>query len=174
MKGEESRADNVKGEGDGCWLQRSDVRVSLPGSLGCVSSMMSPLRRIRGCRVIPVVLALAWLPYIGTRCIQNPVTHTCPISAAHAHSSQAATSGQQSHCHGAKHAPARSCCCDLAGKCDIKGSSAVPSPASALVVAALPVVTCGIVLDGQSLDAPALITLTHGPPTYLRNLTLRI
>jgi len=134
--------------------------------------MASPFRRMRACRVTPVVLALAWLPYIGTRCIQNPVTHTCPVSAVHVHSPAGPTSGQHSHCHGAKHAPARSCCCGLTGKCNIKGSSGAPLPAPAVVVAALPVAS-GIVLDGRSLNPRILVTLAHGPPTYLRNLSLR-
>lgn len=127
------------------------------------------------------MLALAWLPYIAAHCIENPLTHTCVMMAAAAHqhagaaqAQAAATSGQHAHCHGTKHAPARSCCCDLVGKCDIKGSPSVPSPASALVVAALPVATGGIVLDGQSVEARAVVTLVHGPPIYLCNLTLRI
>jgi hypothetical protein len=88
------------------------------------------------------------------------------------HSPEGATSGQHSHCHGDKHAPARTCCCDLAGKCDIKGSSGTPLPAPAVVVAALPVAS-DILFDGRSLNPRVLVTLAHGPPTYLRNLSLR-
>jgi hypothetical protein len=146
-----------------------------------VKDMASLLQRTRRCRVTPVVLALAWLPYVATRCIENPVTHTCVMVAAvaHQHASAAparvhegATSGQHARCHGDKHAPARTCCCDLAGKCDIKASSGVPAPAPAVAVAALPVAS-DIVLDGLNLNPRVPVTLAHGPPTYLRNLSLR-
>lgn len=127
---------------------------------------------MRGCRVTPVVLALLWLPYIATRCIQNPVTHACPLRAARMHSPEGATSGQHSHCHGDKHAPARGCCCDLADKCDVEDSSGVPLTAPALLVAASPVAS-DIILDGHSFGPGGFLTVAHGPPTYLRNLSLR-
>ena len=118
------------------------------------------------------MLALLWLPYIGTRCIQNPVTHTCPLRAVHVPSPAGAASGQHGHCHGDKQTPARGCCCDLAGKCDIEDSSGVPLTAPALLVAASPVAS-DIILDGRSFDPRGFVTLAHGPPTYLRNLSLR-
>jgi len=124
--------------------------------------------------VTPVVLALVWLPYVGTRCIQNPLNHTCPLRAMRMHSPEGATSGQHGHCRGDKHAPARTCCCDLASKCDIKGSSSVPSLAPAQLVGTLSVAVDAIVLQTQIFDARGGIVVAHGPPTYLRNVTLRI
>ena len=146
---------------------------------GGASNMTSPFRKMRGYRAIPVVLALAWLPYIGTRCIENPLTHTCVMMAAMAHhrasgAHTAAASGQHAHCHGNKHTPARGCCCDLAGKCDIRGSSSVPSLTSAQLVGTLPVAVSATVVQTQIFDARGGIVVAHGPPTYLRNVTLRI
>jgi hypothetical protein len=185
IKSEESRADNVRLPAAAPflatqlrWVYRATRQLEIPA--GGVKDMASPFRRMRGCRVTPVVLALAWLPYIATRCVENPLTHTCVMMAAmahnagtaHAHSPGAATSGQHSHCHGDKHAPARGCCCDLADKCDIEDSSGVPLTAPALLVAASPVAS-DIILDGHSFGPGGFLTVAHGPPTYLRNLSLR-
>jgi hypothetical protein len=60
----------------------------------------------------------------------------------------------------------------VAGKCDIKGSTTVPSPAQ--LVGTLPIAVSTIVLQTRVFDARSVIPAAHGPPTYLRNLSLRI
>lgn len=101
--------------------------------------MMNSLRKIRRCRVIPVVLAVAWLPYVGTRCIANPFAPAgcCVRSVAnHAHGGHAggpsdATATLATSHQGADHTrgPAHSCF-DLSGTCAIQATSPAP-PANA-------------------------------------------
>src|SRR5262249_26660874 len=111
---------------------------------------MAPcLQRMTRSRVIPVALAVTWLPYIATRCVENPVTHEeCPVLLraarvhAEAYHSRADPQGGQGSTHHerqGKHSQIRSCC-ELTGKCN-SVSAAVSSLDPRASLAILPAVT---------------------------------
>jgi hypothetical protein len=143
-------------------------------------SMRTPLRKIRDCRAIAFVLAVAWLPYIATRCIENPLTHHCSVlpAAAHAHAGEthepshhgmASAHDDQHH----KTAPAHTCC-DLTGKCNMKLAAATPSFVPIHLVAILPLAVDASVPYAELPPQRDAAALAHAPPTYLRNATLLI
>jgi hypothetical protein len=76
---------------------------------------------------------------------------------------------QHEHQHGRAHT-----CCDVTGKCNMKVSSGAPSLAPTQLVTTLPVTAGAIAPYTDILDPHSVSTLAHGPPTYLRNVTLRI
>lgn len=158
------------------------IRYNGPGETGLI--MIRSFRKLACRRWLPVLLAASWLPYISTRCVMSPFTHTgCGVLASTA--SQAVPEGQHSraHCHhrpapahhddaGAK-APVRTCC-DGTGKCDIKAHSATLSVDPAPVIAFIPALT---LFAGPGTHQPQYgpaVTPLHGPPPYLRNATLLI
>jgi hypothetical protein len=144
-----------------------------------VKHMRLSLGRIRGCRVIPFVLAVAWLPYVATRCVENPVTHVgCGmLPAAYAHTgdagghSQHGMASQPGHHH--NHAPAHTCC-DLTGKCNIKITPSTASLDPLQLVALAPVTPDRVVPHADCSRRQATPTLAHAPPIYLRDLTLLV
>src|SRR5512143_3746521 len=137
--------------------------------------------RMRGCRAITVALAVAWLPYIATRCVENPATHTgCRIlpdapythaAEAPAHSHHRMAVGQ--HNHQPRRAPGQTCC-DLTGKCNIKVTPSTPSLAPVQLMATLPAAIHAFAQHAESLPQHAAPAFAHAPPTYLRNVTLLI
>lgn len=134
------------------------------------------------CQGIPLVLAVTWLPYITTRCVENPFTHAgCGMLAtAHRHSE-----GHHSHApshdsvtpmhqhHESPDSPARTCC-ELTGKCNIKAASPGPSIDPPTLLTTLPAIARLPVTGAHELAHVPSFALAHGPPTYLRNATLRI
>jgi hypothetical protein len=143
--------------------------------------MKAPLRNIRACRSISVVLAIAWLPYIAMRCVDNPATHAgcgmlrgaahAPGSDGHGPSHEGMAHGGGTHNHGQEPARAHTCC-DLTGKCDVKITTGAPSLAPPLLATILPVAVRAIVADPERLSACLTPPVAHAPPTYLRNATL--
>jgi hypothetical protein len=150
---------------------------------GVRESMIAPLRKIRACRAIPVVLGIAWLPYITTRC-ENPLTHTgCGILPAavyeEGHEPRRQRHGDsddgmaQGHHHQHKHLPVRTCC-ELTGKCDIKITSGTPSLVPLMLVADLPAAVHPILARRQLRHRRSAPAVAHAPPTYLRKVALLI
>ena len=137
--------------------------------------------RMRGCRAITAALAVAWLPYIATRCVENPATHAgCRVlpdtsythaAEASAHSRHRMAAGRHEHQH--SRAPGHTCC-DLTGKCNIKVTPGTPSLAPVQMMATLPAATQVSAPHAESLPHRAAPAVAHAPPTYLRNLTLLI
>ncbi len=151
-------------------------------------SMISSLRRMRGCRAIPVLLTIAFLPHIGVcRCIGGRSTHAgCDAlaAAAHAHTGKdhgnhaahgGPTAESQGHhqSHGDKQGRAHTCC-GLMSKCNIKITSDTPSPPLPQLMATLSAGVHAVVPHPELLHRPPAAAVAHGPPTYLRNVTLRI
>ena len=146
--------------------------------------MIRSFRKMGRSHLIPVLLAVTWLPYISTRCVMNPLTQAgCGVLPAAA--AEARPEGQHSHGHSqhaatpthhddrGSRAPVHTCC-DLTGKCDIKVSSPAPSVDPVAVVAALPALTHLTRPSTDGLQHRPVIIPTHGPPPYLRNVTLLI
>jgi hypothetical protein len=135
--------------------------------------MRASLSKIRSCRAIIVILAVTWLPYITTRCVENPITHVgCPFfpGAMHAATHSDAQSPQRQHAQ--HHAPGHSCC-DLTGKCNVRVAASPqafdpPTFAVALPAAPHPIVVTALCSDQRSNVA----YVAHSPPAYLRNATL--
>jgi hypothetical protein len=110
-------------------------------------------RRHRRDRLILAILAIAWLPYVSTRCLAGGAG--CCVAA-----------GPQAAHHDDSAPPAREqACCALTGRCAVE-PSAQPVPASPLVAVALgPVdpsppplvlrVGCSAAVDAR--DPPAFI-----------------
>ena len=145
-------------------------------------SMIVPLRKIRGCRTIPAVLVIVWLPYIATRCIETQLPHSgCGILSAtahapghdHARSHDGMAPRQHEDSHARKHLPVRTCC-DLTGKCDVKVAPSTPPLAPTLLAAALPVAVSPLVPQLPLLDGRSAPAVAHAPPAYIRNVTLLI
>lgn len=143
---------------------------------------MLSLHRIRRCQAIPLVLAITWLPYMSTRCVVNPVTHVgCGVLLAHsyaeargAHAHAHHGSMATHHDHEDKKAPIHSCC-ELTGKCNIKVTTSPSSVDAPALVAILAAAIHVPVPESYNLQrGPVVVALAHGPPTYLRNATLRI
>lgn len=134
---------------------------------------MTRFRKPKYCRAIVALLAIAWLPFVTTLCLD---AEACDYPAAGGHHGD-----HESHHHGIdtpshhqehSDAPA-STCCELTGKRAVAltaqpGLMAAPSAAVSLV-SALPAI-CSV---AGSMLSPAVVR-AHGPPTYLRNASLRI
>jgi hypothetical protein len=126
-------------------------------------------------------LALAWLPFITTHCI-DPAS--CPTehmrSEGHHddhHGDHAHSHGDAAANHGTRHesppsTPARACC-NLTGKFNILASAGPPSvaPVFSSTALAAPVVP---ELRNGALRSPFIPHTAHAPPLYLRNHTLLI
>ena len=147
--------------------------------------MNTPLRRMRRCRTIVGLLAIAWLPYVSTRCVDASADGGCPIAhpPRDAGSHQGHEPGHHSH-EGVPTAhqdgdhdqtPGRTCC-ELTGKYACTVNSSTPSAAPPRLMVTLP----------RAVDVHALAPLPtphpqrrtpgpiHGPPPYLRFATLLI
>lgn len=150
---------------------------------------MKYFRRIRRCRAVSVMLGVAWLPYIATRCIMVPGAHAdCGVlsprthadadhSASHHHAHDALAQPQPQHHHNG-HTPSKQpahTCCDLTGKCNIKITTPGPPPLDPVqLVAILPVAVDASVQHAVLPAYRGAPALAHAPPTYLRNATLLI
>jgi hypothetical protein len=131
-------------------------------------------------------LAIAWLPYISTYCIDAPAHGGCPLahSSRDAGSHQGHEPGDPSHAgvptahhHDGDHdqTPGRTCC-ELTGKYACIVNSSTPSAAPSGLMVTLP-----RVMDVHTLapfPTPRPLRRTpgpiHGPPSYLRFATLLI
>ncbi len=145
---------------------------------------MTSLRRIRTRRVIPLVLAVAWLPYMSVRCIGDPATHTgcgilpAPVHAqgaeAHVHAHEGDVPAQPAG-HGQKHKPPLGCmCCNLMAKCATRATPAVPSLAPLQLATQLPATVQAVFPHLVRLHQGPATAVAHAPPTYLLNVTLLI
>jgi hypothetical protein len=144
--------------------------------------MNRPFPKLRRWQAISLLLAITWLPYTATRCVENPFTHDgCGMLAtAHEH-----PEGHHSHAashdgvtpthqhHDGQHSPVRTCC-ELTGKCNIKVTAPVPSIDPPALLAVLPAVARVPAPTAYELQCGPTRALAHGPPTYLRNAVLRI
>jgi len=148
--------------------------------------MITSLRRLgrrRANPIVPIVLAAAWLPYMAMRCSLDPAAGKgCHVvrGVVQAHATEHHGDGDTHHGvsperadHGSDRVPARTCCC-VTGKCDIRVASTVSLADPSGLIAVLPVVVSRLApLLGELKQQPAM-PVAHGPPTYLRNLTLLI
>ena len=130
-------------------------------------------------RALVVTLAVAWLPYITTRCI-DPVS--CPTEHArqhddhsdhghHGHSGIASERG--THDETPAETPIRTCC-DLTGKLNVLVSAGTPSITPVLFSSTLPTSAVWEFLHHQSPRRDLVPPAAHGPPAYLRNHILLI
>jgi hypothetical protein len=130
-------------------------------------------------RAIAMLLALSWLSWVPTRCV-DPAS--CPTGYMRFAGHREAASGNQAravHPHGRSQpvptpeAPVQTCC-DVGGRYSVLVSKGAPSvtpvflrcPAAAPIVAADP--DDAAELGDRAPHRP------HGPPTYLRNHALLI
>ena len=147
---------------------------------------MKYFRHLRRCRAISVVLGVAWLPYIATRCIMVPGAHAdCDMlspsahadadhTVPHHHAPDALAQPEPQHqSHTPSKQPAHSCC-DLTGKCNIKVTPGTPSLDPGHLVATLPVAVDARIRHAELPPDRGAPALAHAPPTYLRNATLLI
>jgi hypothetical protein len=154
-----SRLRTRKGNHEGPAL-RSDGKQC--ARRGCVQIS---LRKIRGYRLIPAILAITWLPYISTRCVENPATH------AGCHMFPGAVHAAQEHGEHHRHAPVHTCC-DLTGKCNVRVVPEVPQLDAPALVATLPLAVAVVVPVLSSPTFCDISLVAHSPPTYLCNATL--
>jgi len=145
--------------------------------------MITSLRRLGCRRAIPIVLAAAWLPYMAMRCSMSPAAsagcHGFP-RVVQEHATEHHGHGDAHHGvspkrtdHGKHRTPTRTCC-DVTGKCEIRAASTVSSADPPGLAAVLPVAVSTLAPPlGEPKHQPAM-PVAHGPPTYLRHLTLRI
>lgn len=147
---------------------------------------MTYFRHMRRCRAVSVVLGVAWLPYIATRCITVPGAHAdCDVlwpsahaaadhTAPHHHANDALAQPEPQH-HHHSHTPSKApahTCCDLTGKCNIKVTPGTASLDPVQLVAILPVAVDASVPHADLPPHRGAPALAHAPPTYLRNVTL--
>lgn len=144
-------------------------------------------RRRRHCRQISLALGVVWLPYIAVRCVGNPANHgDCgmlhPATQAHAenahvhghhHETPSPVSHDHNHSRGPGSGPSHTCC-DLTGKCNVTITSVVPSLNAADTISMVSLIVQPIALLPQYSHRSPVRGVAHAPPTYLRNLTLRI
>jgi hypothetical protein len=173
-------------------MRRDVVRLLLIGEwvarqfdreVKCINTVITALRKLGHRRVIPIALAAAWLPYMAMRCSMSPTAragcHVVPgVVQAHAaehngHGDAHRGGSPERADHGKHRVPARTCC-DVTGKCEIRAASTVSSADPPGVAAVLPAVVSALAPPlGELRHRPAM-PVAHGPPTYLRPLTLRI
>jgi len=145
--------------------------------------MITSLRKLGHRQVIPIVLAAAWLPYMAMRCSMSPAAgagcHVVP-GAAQAHATEHRGHGDAHHGgspehadHGKHRAPTRTCC-DVTGKCEIRAASTVSSADPPMLAAVLPVAVSALAPPLGELKHRPAMPVAHGPPTYLRHLTLLV
>ena len=143
---------------------------------------MVTITRFRS-RAIVTTLALAWLPYITTRCIDpakcpTEHTHLNQQQEQHRHGDRVHDHGDAPGHHGTHHetptpsTPAQACC-DLTGKFNIVSAEGAPSvtPVFSSAPLAVPVVPERL---SRQPRGDFVAHTAHGPPTYLRNHTLLI
>jgi hypothetical protein len=140
--------------------------------------MRPSLKRIRGYRVLPAILAITWLPYITTRCVENSATHVgCHILPGAVH----AKANAARHSHGRSSIPPHAgqqqrrhahTCCGVTGKCNVRAVSATPHLDPPVPPATLPLVAAAVVSTRSSYAVRDISLVAHSPPTYLGNVTL--
>ena len=137
---------------------------------------------MRRFQILPLVLAVTWLPYTALRCVEDPLTHAgCSVLVlalqmrssnhdAHQHS-DAATHPE----HGTrKHGMPRTCC-DITGKCDVEmtAGSAPTGPLAPAIATTWPFAE-PIAPRAQTPHGCQTTPVAHAPPIFLRNATLLI
>jgi hypothetical protein len=145
---------------------------------------MTSLARVRDRRRLPVLFVTAWLAYALTPCAGMPTAHrhcraktveTAAVSHAHEGCSGATadrTAALKSQGPAPDDGPPVDTCC-LSGECVTGLPVPAPSFTVSLIVATPMVIPVAISPREHGLHAPEL-DQAHGPPTYLRNVTLRI
>ena len=134
--------------------------------------------KMRACRMVTMLLMVAWLPYMSTRCLENPLTHAgCPMFPAVASAAHPGHHGGRdsamAHHHGHAHHDPGHTCCDLTGKCNVRVIAATPPLDAPAVTAVLPAAPASLVVLGPRIDQLHSVSLVaHSPPTYLRNASL--
>ena len=130
-------------------------------------------------RALVMTLAVVWLPYITTRCV-DPVS--CPTEHAREaadhrdlghHGHEGIPSERGTHDENPAETPNRTCC-DVTGKRNVLVSTGPPSIAPVLFSSTLPTSAVWAVLYHQSHRRDLVPHTAHGPPAYLRNHILRI
>ena len=126
-------------------------------------------------RLLAIVLALAWMPAAGARCVEHASAHKgcCPEGAVAAANKVNAADPVARNCANHPNSGRAHTCCSTQIGCY---EAPATEPFQATSAVALPVV----VLPTAALDLSAhLVAATvspspHGPPLYLRNETLLI
>ncbi len=147
--------------------------------------MNSPLGSIRRCRTLVGLLAIAWLPYASTYCIDAPVDGGCRLAHAssdagfhheheqghHSHDSVPAAHQDGDH----DQIPARTCC-ELTGKraCTLSSSTQPAAPPGLTVMLPRGMDTHSLAPLPTASPLRRTPAPAHGPPPYLRFVTLLI
>lgn len=143
--------------------------------------MINSLRGMRRRRGIYVLVAITWLPYIATRCIESSATgKDCDLVRQgmradhggddHHHPPPPGSASDHDHPH--KGTPHRTCC-ELTGKCDVRTTPFVSFAAPTVVTAVALVLHAPPPLPCQAQHRPP-VAVAHAPPIYLRHATLLI
>jgi hypothetical protein len=147
--------------------------------------MNSLLGRMRRCRPLVGLLAIAWLPYVSTYCIDAPVDGGCRLAhpSGNAGSHQGHGPGHHSH-HDAPtahhdgdhdHIPAGTCC-ELTGKraCTLNSSTQSTPPPGLTFTLPWGMDTHPLAVLPTARPLRQTPASAHGPPLYLRFVTLLI
>ncbi len=145
--------------------------------------------RGKGCsRTIVGILAVAWVPYILTRCVEGIGHEGCPVSAAaHEETSSQHHHGDSSEHHHARRGvlpaahqtddhehPSERVCCDLTGKSAFVKSAPPSTAAPAVVLVTLYGSATALIPPEGPRSKSRAAAPTHHPPPYLRFATLLI
>lgn len=133
--------------------------------------MRSSALKVRACRAVATLLALAWLPYVSAVCSATPGRHSgCPMfplaaSASHHRWGPPAGTGE---------VHVRHPCCERSGRCN----TVVASPAAwgvfPAIVTTLPAIISEQFVRGSAAGVLARVLPTHDPPPYLLHATFLI
>ena len=126
-----------------------------------------------------MLVAVAWLPYATNHCCRSQATHAhCHAMSSGAHAASGAANDPLASPQHARHQERQhQCprtCCDLVGKYAVKAAVAPVSWSCAHVAVET---TAGLHVDQFRVGlrrVSAIVPAAHGPPTYLRNLSLLI
>lgn len=136
--------------------------------------------RIGGLRVILALLAFTWIPSGALHCLggaaadrhcQPPLT----VSRLHHHTPGVHPTRLPAHRSEDAKGGAAHGCCPVTIKCDrgiVVASAPLPPPLS--LSAVLPSAAVHVIDSRVRFEDRTTLTVAHGPPTYLRNATLRI
>lgn len=137
---------------------------------------MNQLSGYAGLRAIFFILALTWLPSGALHCLGMPDARgDChalrTVASSHHHSSgthHAAPPARRSGNGGGSE------CCPVMSQCDTGAVAAASASGQLQPLAALSTLVTGVSIPRLALEDRTPIRVAHGPPTYLRNATLRI
>lgn len=159
-------------------------------------------RRLQPHSVMATVLAVVWLPYAGTRCLENPAGprgsagsvncifghhephrsssghHHGEVHTVGGHAHAAEPGGDRNHGHASgnagRHDQGRDeTCCTQTGKRSVIPSTHAGSEPPVAIAALWPARSYRPPLAGHP-DQRALAPVAHSPPIYLRNASLLI